>query len=175
MPSARERITAMKQKAGCPHPRLASVAMAVAALGLALGASTVAANDVPPASATLLIGAAGVDMFNLSGWYHATQQNDVAAVRELVPEAAIYLEMPHSAGSLYFACGQSAYDTASFPRTSDIQFYTTAHKAYDDGTDGVSLFNFVYFRDHGTAKCTVINELPFHVLDQITDRAWPAT
>ena len=120
------------------------------------------------------LAAAGVDMFNLSGWYHTTQQNDVAAVRKLVPEAAIYLEMTHSAGSLYFACGKSAYGTASFPRTSDIQFYTTAHKAYEDGADGDRLFNFVYFRDHGTAKCAVINEPPFHVLDHIADRAWLA-
>jgi hypothetical protein len=33
-------------------------------------------------------------------------------------------------------------------RTTPLQFRTTAHSAYSQGLQGVSLFNFVYYREH---------------------------
>ena len=119
--------------------------------------------------------AAGVDMFNLSGWYNTTQHTDAAKVRELVPHAAIYVEMTHTTGrNRHFHTRDHAYGTSPFPRTSDRQFYTTARLAYERGADGVSLFNFVYYR---MIRKGVVDyrEPPFHVLPKLTDREFLAT
>ncbi|HUT32913.1 MAG TPA: hypothetical protein VNE39_05495, partial [Planctomycetota bacterium] len=118
--------------------------------------------------------AAGVDMFNLSGWYQTTQRNDIAQVRRMAPGAAIYLEMTHVCGSLRLFVREQGYSTAGFPLTSDPQFYTTAHLAHERGADGLSLFNFVYFREHGAVRAPVVCEPPFHVLARLADRAWLA-
>lgn len=111
---------------------------------------------------------AGVDMFNLSGWYHTTQRSDLAAVRELVPEAAIYLEMTHSTGWHPYFLQPGLYGTDGDPRTSDHQFYTTALLARRRGADGLSLFNFVYYRMGGRPEIPVM-EPPFHVLSKLND------
>jgi hypothetical protein len=82
--------------------------------------------------------------------------------------------MTHSTGSHHLFVPRSGYGTAGFPRTSDEQLYTTAHLAYQRGADGISLFNFVYYRDHGTAEYAPINEPPFHVLPRLSDSEWLA-
>jgi hypothetical protein len=114
---------------------------------------------------------AGVDMFNLSAWYHTAQRSDIAAVRKLVPEAAIYQEMTHSTGWHPHFCKSGNYGTNGDPRTSDHQFYTTAHLAMERGIDGFSLFNFVYYRMGHTFDIPVM-EPPFHVLPKLKDRAF---
>lgn len=113
----------------------------------------------------------GVDMFNLSGWYHTTQRTDVAAVRQRVPEAALYLEMTHSTGNHRFFLQHQAYSCAGDPRTSVHQFYTTARLAHDRGADGLSLFNFVYYRK-GLGEDVPVMEPPFHVLPRLNDTAF---
>ena len=110
---------------------------------------------------------AGVDMFNLSGWYHTTQRTDLATVRKRAPGAAVYLEMTHSTGWHPHFVKPSKYGTQGDPRTSDQQFYTTAQLAHRNGADGLSLFNFVYYRK-GTADVPA-KEPPFHVLDKLND------
>jgi hypothetical protein len=111
---------------------------------------------------------AGVDMFNLSGWYHTTQTTDVASVRTLVPDAAIYLEMTHSTARYPYFLNSGLYGTNGNPRTSDHQFYTTALLANKSGADGVSLFNFVYYR-MGHKEDLPVMEPPFHVLSKLND------
>jgi hypothetical protein len=111
---------------------------------------------------------AGVDMFNLSGWYHTTQRTDVADVRKLAPDAAIYLEMTHSTGWHPHFLKPGLYGTVGDPRTSDHQFYTTALLAHRRGADGLSLFNFVYYRMGYDADIPVM-EPPFHVLNKLND------
>jgi hypothetical protein len=101
---------------------------------------------------------AGVDMFNLSDWYHTNQRTDLAQVRALVPRSAVYLEL-HYVTAHKLASG---YSTASFPRTSNEQFYTTAHLAYSRGADGVSFFNMQY------------NKRSYQVLPRISNRTWLA-
>ena len=112
--------------------------------------------------------AAGVDMFNLSCWYHTTQRSDVAAVRQLAPNAAIYLEMTHATARHPYFMPQTPYGTHGAPRTSDHQFYTTALLAHRRGADGLSLFNFVYYR-MGHRTDTPVTEPPFHVLGKLND------
>jgi len=110
----------------------------------------------------------GVDMFNLSSWYHTTQQSDVARVRDLVPDAAIYIEMTHSTGWHPYFMKPGLYGTNGDPRTSDHQFYTTALLAHQRGADGLSLFNFVYYR-MGHESDVPVMEPPFHVLPKLKD------
>ena len=114
---------------------------------------------------------AGTDMFNLSGWYHTTQRTDLPQVRALAPDAALYLELTHSTGNHPYWHKEQLYGTSAWPRTSDAQFYTTAHLAYERGADGLSFFNFVYYRDHAVAPT---REPPFQVLARMTNREWLA-
>jgi hypothetical protein len=116
---------------------------------------------------------AGVEMLNLSPSYFTYQDHDVAAIRRLVPDVAIYLEMCHCTmtGERLTTTGG---DNFLFMRTTDEQYYTTAHVAYRRGADGMSLFNFVYYRDHGVPGRGPFNEPPFHVLEHLGDPDWLA-
>ena len=117
--------------------------------------------------------AAGVDMFNLSGWYQTTQTTDVGRVRAKLPEAALYVEMTHSAGSHTYFLPSGNYGTNGNPRTGDYQFYTAAYLAQRRGADGMSLFNFVYYR-MGLEDDIPVMEPPFHVLEKLNDLDWLA-
>jgi concanavalin A-like lectin/glucanase superfamily protein len=116
---------------------------------------------------------AGVEMVNLSPSYFTYQDHDLARIRRLVPDVALYLEMCHCTmtGARLTTTGG---DNFLFMRTTDEQYYTTAHVAYRRGVDGTSLFNFVYYRDHGVAGRGPFNEPPFHVLQHLTDPQWLA-
>ncbi len=117
---------------------------------------------------------AGVEMFNLSPYYVFEQQTDSAAIKRLLPGLAVYAEMTHTTRVGPKVSGTSGYDDFSFRRTTDEQFYTTAHLAYARGLDGVSFFNFVYYREHGTPLRGPFNEPPFHVIRRVGDSAWLA-
>jgi hypothetical protein len=116
---------------------------------------------------------AGVEMVNLSASYFTFQAHDVARIRRLVPDVALYLEMCHCTmtGQRLTTTGG---DNFLFLRTTDQQYYTTAHVAYRRGIDGMSLFNFVYYRDHGVPGRGPFNEPPFHVLEHLADPDWLA-
>jgi len=113
--------------------------------------------------------AAGLDMLNLSASYFTTQQMQVAAIRALAPQAAIYVELCHSTwnGPKLTA----GYDVFPFRRATVEQLETTAHLGYTRGADGVSLFNFAYYREHGGAGRGPFHEPPFPVLPILGDRA----
>ena len=117
----------------------------------------------------LKLAEAGVDMLNLSDWYGTNQRTDIAEVRRIVPDAAIYFEMTQSSGRSGHGPGDYPY-----PRTSDEQFYTAAHLAHSRGADGISLFNFAFYREHGRPPKGFVNEPPFHVLPHLSDPAWLA-
>jgi hypothetical protein len=116
--------------------------------------------------------AAGVEMFNISPHYFTVQQTDLAKVRAQVPNAFIYQEMCHSIWN-----GKrvgKGYDAFTFRRATREQYLTTAHLAYEQGADGVSLFNFVYYREHGNGDRGPFAEPPFDVLDHLGNPAWLA-
>lgn len=115
---------------------------------------------------------AGLEILNLSPHYLTAQQADVAEMRRRVPGAAIFLELTHAAANVGKVPG--AYDTTLFLRTTDEQFYTAAHLAYARGADGVSAFNFAYFREFGAPGRGPFNEPPFHIFGRMRDRAWLA-
>lgn len=116
---------------------------------------------------------AGLEMIDLSASYFTYQAHDVAKIRRLVPDVAIYLEMCHTTmtGERLTTTGG---DNFLFMRTTDEQYYTTAHVAYRRGADGMSLFNFVYTREHGVPGRGPFNEPPFHVLEHLGDPEWLA-
>jgi len=114
------------------------------------------------------LSAAGLNMLNLSASYFTTQQMEVAAIRKLAPQAAIYVELCHSTwnGPKMTA----GYDVFPFRRATVEQLETTAHLGYARGADGVSLFNFAYYREHGGAGRGPFHEPPFSVLPTLGDR-----
>ncbi len=115
----------------------------------------------------------GVEMVNLSPTYFTFQAHDLAKIRRQVPDVALYLELCHTTmtGERLTTTGG---DNFLFMRTTDQQYYTTAHVAYRRGADGVSLFNFVYTRDHGVPGRGPFNEPPFHILEHLGDPDWLA-
>ncbi len=121
-----------------------------------------------------LVGA-GVDMLNCSGWYHVVSVHDLAKIRELAPDAAIYQELTHSPGTMWFITERSGYGTSGHPRTWDPQFYTVANLAHARGADCISLFNFVYYRGWTKGLEWLQREPPFHVLPRLRDPEWLAT
>jgi hypothetical protein len=115
---------------------------------------------------------AGVDMVNLSGFYSTVQQTDLPVVRRMLPNVALYWEMTHTTWNGPSIPGRP--DSSPFLRTTEPQLYTGANLAYQRGADGVSLFNFVYYREFGAAPESrgPFNEPPFHVLKRLADAAW---
>lgn len=107
--------------------------------------------------------ASGLDMVNLSASYFTTQQMDLEEIRARVPaSAALYVEMCHStANGSKLVPG---YDTFTFRRATPEQYHTTAHLASARGADGVSLFNFAYYREHGGPGRGPFSEPPFEAL-----------
>jgi hypothetical protein len=116
---------------------------------------------------------AGLDMVNLSASYFTVQLTDLAAIRRSVPRAAVYLEMCHSIWNGHKPVGPG-YDTFPFRRATPEQMQTAAHLAYARGADGVSAFNFVYYREHGGPGRGPFAEPPFHVFKHLGDRKWLA-
>ena len=116
---------------------------------------------------------AGVDMVNLSASYFTEQQTDLPAVRRTIPDAAVYLELCHCT-ALGVRVSKTGYDSYLFRRTTDHQYYTAAHLAYARGADGVSAFNFVYYREHGAPGRGPFHEPPFHVFSHLGDPQWLA-
>ncbi len=115
---------------------------------------------------------AGLDMVNVSASYFTVQQNDLATIRQMVPSAALYLELCHSIWN-----GDKltpGYDTFTFRRTTPEQFYTAAHLAYARGADGVSAFNFAYYREHGGPGRGPFTEPPFEIFQHLRDQKWLA-
>ena len=116
---------------------------------------------------------AGLDMINVSASYFTMQQTDLAKIRSMVPDIAVYSEMCHS---IWNGEKMSAgYDVFPFRRTTREQYFTAAHHAYSQGADGVSLFNFAYYREHGGAGRGPFSEPPFDIISRLRDREWLAT
>ncbi len=116
---------------------------------------------------------AGVEMVNLSHSYFTNQYGDVAEARALVPDLALYVEMCHCT-AIARNRSEHGYDSFFFRRTTPRQFWTTAHQAYARGADGLSTFNFVYYREHGPGPRGPFAEPPFAMHRRLGDRAWLA-
>jgi hypothetical protein len=114
-------------------------------------------------------------MINLSSNYYTVQQGiDWAAIRRAAPTASLYLEMTHCT-----AVGEhdpkARGDAPLYRRTTPEQFYTTTHLAAARGADGVSLFNFQYYREYGDPRSGPFSEPPFGAMSHLADHTFLAT
>ena len=115
---------------------------------------------------------AGVDMINASVSYFTEQENELAwLIGQAAGKARVYYEMCHDIMNGKSNLIKSTYDNFTFMRATDEMFNGTAHLAYQKGADGVSFFNFVYYREHGTEGRGPFNEPPFHIFKYIGDKA----
>jgi hypothetical protein len=113
--------------------------------------------------------AAGLDMVNASSHYFTTQQHDLASIRRSIPGATLYFELCHTIwkGEKVAA----GYDVFPFRRATREHLHTAAHLAYSRGADGISLFNFPYYRQHGQGEGRgQFGEPPFEALKPLSDR-----
>ena len=112
--------------------------------------------------------AAGLDMVNASAHYFTTQQHDLAAIRQLTIGAALYFELCHTIWKGDKV--QAGYDVFPFRRATREHLHTSAHLAYARGADGISLFNFAYYRQHGQGEGRgLFGEPPFETLKVLRD------
>lgn len=112
--------------------------------------------------------AAGLDMVNASAHYFTTQQHDLAAIRKLTTGATLYFELCHIIWKGDKV--QAGYDVFPFRRATREHLHTSAHLAYARGADGISLFNFAYYRPHGQGEGRgEFGEPPFEALKALRD------
>lgn len=110
---------------------------------------------------------AGLDMVNASAHYFTTQRHDLASIRKQAGGAALYFELCHSTWN--GPKTGAGYDVFPFRRATPRQLQTAAHLAYARGADGVSLFNFAYYREHGGPGRGPFGEPPFEVLETLRE------
>lgn len=116
--------------------------------------------------------AAGLSMVNVSASYFTVQQTDLAAMRRSAPTLSFYLELCHSIWN-----GDKlvpGYDTFTFRRATREEMQTAAHLGYARGAQGISAFNFAYYREHGGPGRGPFAEPPFEVFKGLKDPAWLA-
>ena len=112
--------------------------------------------------------AVGLDMVNASAHYFTTQQHDLAAIRKQIEGAALYFELCHTIWKGDKV--QEGYDVFPYRRATREHLQTSAHLAYARGADGISLFNFAYYRPHGKGEGRgVFGEPPFDALKALND------
>ena len=123
--------------------------------------------------------AAGVDMVNASGYYYTDQQMEIGEMRKQLPaRVALYDEVHYvtAIGPLLSSHSRGNLSPVTQRRTTEEQFNTTAHLAYAQGADGMSAFNFPYYR--GTTNKNDVegppSEPPFHIFQHLADRNWLA-
>lgn len=125
---------------------------------------------------------AGVTMFNCSASHYTVQNPEIDLIKQQIPETPVYYELCHTVGVT--AHDASPYyvnqGIGAFRRTTVEQLYTTAHIAYQQGADGISLFNFQYYRGEPGSPTddndneNFVNEPPFHAVKNLGDREFLA-
>lgn len=120
---------------------------------------------------------AGVDVFNCSASHYTVQNPEIDQIKAQVPDTPVFYELCHTVGVA--AHDQSPYyvnqGICAFRRTSVEQLYTTAYIAYQQGADGISLFNFQYYRGEPGSptddndNVDFVNEPPFHAIRHLKD------
>lgn len=115
---------------------------------------------------------AGVNLFNLSASYHTEQTTSLPEIRKRLPNASVYLEMTPVVSF------NGDTKNRIHRRTTPEIFWTTANVAYQRGADGLSLFNFQYFREYHDPGMgdhdRPYTEPPFELLKPLRDPAFVA-
>lgn len=123
---------------------------------------------------------AGLNWVNCSSHYFTDLQMKIADIRSMVPDhVALYSELHYVTAVGPYLKEETDTGRKSIGsvrrRTDPLQFYTAAHLAYEQGADGVSLFNFHYYRgSRGVYTREGKKEPPFDILQHLTDPDWLA-
>ncbi len=114
------------------------------------------------------IASLGVEMVNVSSHYYIDQWIDFEEFTKRMPTLAVYFEVCNcSHKGTYLK--QGCYDNHTYRRATENEIYTAAHMAYKAGAQGMSYFNFVYYREHGVEGRGPFNEPPFHAIGNAKD------
>jgi len=121
---------------------------------------------------------AGVDMVTLSCHYITRQQCDIAKITRMIPDTPVYLEFTflndRKKIKLKTVEGKSL-DQFNLNRQNTVQqIYTLAHLAYSRGAQGVSAFNFAYYRLWPEKEVGCESEPPFHIFKYLKQPEWLA-
>ena len=127
--------------------------------------------------------AAGVDVFDLASTTIIAQDNELAQITKQVPAGKkVFYEMTfasnyvsYDANPTYMSMGKCLVRRATVE-----QLYTSAHLAFQQGVDGISLFNFMYYRgipespNDDRENKNFVNEPPFYAIKNLGDEAFLA-
>ena len=125
---------------------------------------------------------AGVTLFNCSASHYTVQNPEIDLIKAQVPDVPVFYELCHTVGvnshdnSPYYV----NQGICAFRRTAVEQLFTTAHIAYQQGADGISLFNFQYYRGEPGSptddndNVDFVNEPPFFAVKHLKDKAFLA-
>ncbi len=114
-----------------------------------------------------------LDWVNISPYYETTSELEIARYREKLPGVRIFGELTQTTGVVKLL--ELGFETTR-KSTPEI-LRSTAQAFLTQGADGVSLFNFNYYRDYsfGTSKDHDRTEPPFAALHGLTDLVRLAT
>lgn len=126
---------------------------------------------------------AGVDVFNLSVSTITAQDAEIKYVKKAVPSGKkVFYELTcasnyisNNANANYISMGSSIVR-----RTTVEQLYTTAYLAYAQGADGISLFNYQYYRgipesaNDDRDNKGFVNEPPFSAIGNLGNKTFLA-
>ncbi|MBE6633638.1 MAG: hypothetical protein E7620_04750 [Ruminococcaceae bacterium] len=106
---------------------------------------------------------AGVTMFNFTSSYFMDQNFNLAALKAELSEALVYCEL-----NFITAYTEDSEGLRVHRRAQPEQYYTTALQAYDQGADGLSFFNFQYYRgDRQGEGDKPLTEPPWEVIANV--------
>ena len=135
----------------------------------------VAAHDSMGIDLKKLATEAGVDIVNASGHYFTDNQLNIAEIRKQLPDnVALYAELQYTnaIGPMQDVGNGKQHWPAR--RCTKTQLNTAAYLARKRGADGVSTFNFQYYR--GTYSPLDVlgtpQEPPYEVFQKISDVDW---
>lgn len=112
---------------------------------------------------------AGVDIFNLSTYYCTEQVTSIGEIKKLAGNSLVFFEMTHAS-----ALGEDENGENSWRRTTPEQLDTTAYIAYKNGADGISLYNFQYYREQTGIDDPPYSEPPFDIISRFSNKDYLA-
>ena len=115
----------------------------------------------------------GVDIVNVSSYFYADHWVEREEFTKRMPNLAVYFEICHTT-TRGVSLIKTGYDDFTFRRVTPNEIYSTAHLAYSAGAQGVSFFNFAYYREHGCEGRGPFNEPPFEAVGNVRDRDFVA-
>ncbi len=110
-----------------------------------------------------------IDMINISPFYITQPEGDIESFRKLLLDTKLYAEITQCAGTpkhIELSVEESRKSTTE-------QIRSIAYSFFERGADGISLFNFVYYRDYSFGHPAKIDrcEPNFKALKNICDRS----